>query len=102
MQSSLYWLAMWREAARTLSPAISGASRTSRCLAYETPCMERTEIGTRRFWEDLARSRGAALIALAWGFAEASLFFIVPDVWIGLLALFHWRAGLRAAGWAVL
>lgn len=41
-------------------------------------------------------------IALIWGFAEATLFFIVPDVWIGLLALFSWRAGLRAVAWAVM
>ena len=35
------------------------------------------------------------------GFAEATLFFVVPDIWIGLLALFSWRAGLRAVIWAV-
>jgi hypothetical protein len=63
--------------------------------------MERGRFTSRRFRETLARSRGAALIALIWGFAEATLFFIVPDVWIGLVALFDWRAGLRAAGWAV-
>jgi membrane protein YqaA with SNARE-associated domain len=40
-------------------------------------------------------------VALGWGFAEATIFFIVPDVWIGLLALFSWRAGLRAVIWAV-
>ncbi len=27
------------------------------------------------------------LVALLWGFAEATLFFIVPDVWLTLLAL---------------
>jgi membrane protein YqaA with SNARE-associated domain len=27
------------------------------------------------------------LIALLWGFAEATLFFIIPDVWISILAL---------------
>jgi membrane protein YqaA with SNARE-associated domain len=41
------------------------------------------------------------VIALGWGFAEATFFFVVPDVWIGLLALFSWRAGLRAVAWAV-
>jgi membrane protein YqaA with SNARE-associated domain len=41
-------------------------------------------------------------VALAWGFAEATLFFIVPDVWIGLLALFDWRAGLWAVIYAVI
>jgi membrane protein YqaA with SNARE-associated domain len=40
-------------------------------------------------------------IPLVWGFAEATLFFIVPDVWIGLVALSDWRAGLRAVVWAV-
>ena len=59
-------------------------------------------MGTRQFWEAFARSRGAAAVALGWGFAEATLFFVVPDVWIGLLALFNWRAGLRAVVWAVI
>jgi membrane protein YqaA with SNARE-associated domain len=36
-----------------------------------------------------------------WGFAEATVFFVVPDVWIGLLALFSWRAGVRAVVLAV-
>lgn len=59
-------------------------------------------MGTRQFWEAFSRSRIAAAIALSWGFAEATLFFVVPDVWIGLLALFSWRAGLRAPSWAIL
>ncbi|MDF2759595.1 MAG: hypothetical protein K0S99_2227 [Thermomicrobiales bacterium] len=59
-------------------------------------------MGTRRFWEAFARSRSAAVVAFGWGFAEATLFFVVPDVWIGLLALFSWRAGLRAVVWAVM
>ena len=53
------------------------------------------------FWERLSRSRFAMLIACGWGLAEATLFFVVPDVWIGLLALFSWRTGLRAAAWAL-
>jgi membrane protein DedA with SNARE-associated domain len=57
---------------------------------------------TRRFWEAFARSRSAAVVAFGWGFAEATFFFVVPDVWIGLLALFSWRAGLRAVVWAVM
>lgn len=52
-------------------------------------------------WEAFARSRWTAAVAAVWGFAEATLFFVVPDVWIGLLALFSWRAGLRAVAWAV-
>lgn len=63
--------------------------------------MTHHDVGTRRFWESFIFSRRAATIALGWGFAEATFFFIVPDVWIGLLALFSWRAGLRAAAWAV-
>jgi hypothetical protein len=59
-------------------------------------------VGTRQFWEAFARSRSAAVVAFGWGFAEATLFFVVPDVWIGLLALFSWRAGLRAVVWAVM
>ena len=59
-------------------------------------------VGTRQFWEAFARSRSAAAVALGWGFAEATLFFVVPDIWIGLLALSSWRAGLRAVIWAVI
>jgi membrane protein YqaA with SNARE-associated domain len=59
-------------------------------------------VATRRFWEALVRSRSVAAVALGWGFAEATLFFVVPDVWIGLLALFSWRAGLRAVAWAII
>jgi membrane protein YqaA with SNARE-associated domain len=62
---------------------------------------EQGGVGSRQFWDEFARSRMAAAIALGWGFAEATFFFIVPDVWIGLLAMFSWRAGLRAVGLAV-
>jgi membrane protein YqaA with SNARE-associated domain len=41
-------------------------------------------------------SRTALLIAGLWGFAEATLFFIVPDVYLGFVALFNWRQGLKA------
>ena len=33
-------------------------------------------------------SRAALWVGAAWGFAEATLFFIVPDVWLGFVALF--------------
>jgi hypothetical protein len=33
-------------------------------------------------------SHGALWVAAAWGFAEASFLFVVPDVWLGLVALF--------------
>ena len=34
-------------------------------------------------------------LGFAWGFAEATLFFIIPDVIIGWAALSGWRSGLR-------
>jgi membrane protein YqaA with SNARE-associated domain len=38
-------------------------------------------------------------IAALWGFAEATVFFIVPDVWISFIAMRRgWRAGALAAG----
>ena len=45
--------------------------------------------------------RGAQAIALLWGFAEATVFFVVPDVWISRLALSSWRAALRGCAWAL-
>jgi hypothetical protein len=33
-------------------------------------------------------SRAALWVGAGWGFAEAMLFFIVPDVWLGFVALF--------------
>jgi membrane protein YqaA with SNARE-associated domain len=44
-----------------------------------------------------ANSKWSLIIAFIWGFAEATLFFIVPDVYLGFVALFHWRRGLSAA-----
>jgi membrane protein YqaA with SNARE-associated domain len=42
-------------------------------------------------------------LAAAWGFAEATLFFLVPDVIITRIALRHgFRAGWIAAVWAAL
>lgn len=41
--------------------------------------------------------RSARAIGFLWGFAEATLFFIVPDVWLGWVAL-----TTRRAVWAVL
>lgn len=45
----------------------------------------------------LASSRAAPVIGFAWGLAEGTLFFIVPDVWIGWVALVA-----RRAAWTVL
>ena len=41
-------------------------------------------------------SRAALVIAFLWGLAEATLFFIVPDVHLALVALIRWRRGLLA------
>lgn len=43
----------------------------------------------------------APFIGLLWGFAEATLFFIVPDLYLGFVALFNWRRGLRALMWSI-
>jgi membrane protein YqaA with SNARE-associated domain len=43
------------------------------------------------------QSKWSIIIAFAWGFAEATAFFIVPDVYLGFVALFNWRRGLLAA-----
>lgn len=47
---------------------------------------------------DHARSKSSLIIGFIWGFAEGTVFFIVPDVYLGLVALFHWKRGL----WAML
>jgi hypothetical protein len=45
---------------------------------------------------------GLSVAALLWGFAEATLFFIVPDVLLSAIAVRRGRgAALRAAGWTV-
>lgn len=41
-------------------------------------------------------------VSFLWGFSEATLFFILPDVAVGAVALFGWRRGLRATAAAVL
>ena len=44
------------------------------------------------------KDRALILLAFVWGIAEASLFFVVPDVPVSLIALARgWQAGLRAA-----
>src|SRR2546421_4361943 len=44
---------------------------------------------------DRAASATVGWLALAWGFAEATLFFIVPDVLLGAVALFAPRRAPR-------
>lgn len=43
----------------------------------------------------------ACAVAALWGFAEATLFFIVPDAWLSWLGMRSARAGIRACGWAL-
>jgi len=45
-----------------------------------------------------AASSWVAMLGLLWGFAEATVFFIVPDVLLGAVALFAPRAGALAGG----
>jgi membrane protein YqaA with SNARE-associated domain len=45
---------------------------------------------------------GLSAAALVWGFAEATLFFIVPDVYLSATAVgCGRRSALRAAAWAI-
>ena len=41
-------------------------------------------------------SNMSLVIAFLWGMAEGTLFFMVPDVYLTLIALIHWRIGLSA------
>jgi hypothetical protein len=45
--------------------------------------------------------RWGSVICFVWGFAEGTLFFIIPDVAVGLVGLLRPRRALRAAAWAV-
>src|SRR5690606_27769729 len=40
-------------------------------------------------------------IPLAWGFAEATLFFVLPEMWITWVALHGLRQGMAAAAWVL-
>ena len=45
---------------------------------------------------------GVNAIAAFWGFAEATLFFIVPDVWLTAITVRLGRmAAFRAAAWTI-
>ena len=46
-------------------------------------------------WSARAASPAARRLGFAWGFAEATLFFIVPDVLLGAIALFAHRSAAR-------
>lgn len=45
---------------------------------------------------DRSRQRWTQVVAALWGFAEATLFFVVPDVWISHVAVRSLRQGLWA------
>jgi len=47
-------------------------------------------------FSDHTKSIWSIIIAFVWGFAEATAFFIVPDVYLGFVALFNCRQGLPA------
>jgi len=49
-----------------------------------------------------ATSKWSIIIAFVWGLAEATAFFIVPDVYLGFVALFNWKRGLWAMVAAVI
>lgn len=51
--------------------------------------------------EKFAKGRTADTIAALWGFAEATLFFIVPDVFLTFVAITSLRSAARAALWAL-
>ena len=51
--------------------------------------------------ERVARSRTGVGIAALWGLAEATVFFIVPDAWISLMAAFSPAAAARGVVAAV-
>jgi len=53
-------------------------------------------------FSDHASSAWSLLTSFLWGFAEGTVFFIVPDVYLGFVALFNWRRGLWAMVAAVL
>jgi hypothetical protein len=52
-------------------------------------------------FSDHVRSPWSLVIGFLWGLAEATAFFIVPDVYLGLVALFNWKRGLWAMAAAV-
>ncbi len=52
-------------------------------------------------WVSRLAGSGGIALACAWGFAEGTLFFVVPDVLISLAALCAWRRALRHVGAAV-
>src|SRR5438876_8872457 len=48
-------------------------------------------------FDEIISSRAALVLAFAWGLAEATLFFIVPDVLLTLIACRALRPALKAS-----
>src|SRR2546430_827245 len=46
-------------------------------------------------------TRHSRVIGFAWGLAEATLFFVVPDVWVSWVALFSFRKSALALAFVV-
>jgi membrane protein YqaA with SNARE-associated domain len=69
-------------------------------MSAETePTREQTTQGST--YDSMAQrlsSRAALWVGTGWGFAEALLFFVVPDVWLGLVALYAPRRMLITLG----
>jgi membrane protein YqaA with SNARE-associated domain len=61
-----------------------------------------TNQSIRSALDDFASSRAALAPAFAWGLAEATFFFIVPDVLLTLIACRGLRPAMRATGTALL
>ena len=49
-----------------------------------------------------ASSKWPVIIGFLWGAAEGTAFFVVPDVYLGLVALFNWKQSLWAMAAAVI
>jgi membrane protein YqaA with SNARE-associated domain len=49
-----------------------------------------------------AGSTLALMIAFLWGFSEAVWFFIIPDIFLTLIALFSLKRALVAMVWTIL
>lgn len=52
----------------------------------------------RRPGHGLITRPGGTFVAAIWGFAEATVFFIVPDVFLTAVAVRDWRYALRCCG----
>jgi membrane protein YqaA with SNARE-associated domain len=55
--------------------------------------LKRTDLDYERFSKHVD-SPWSLVIGFLWGLAEATVFFIVPDVYLGFVALCNWRRGL--------